>query len=91
MHCECWISVHCDAAIEWERSGKVRNRPGYLQALWRNRESNQMRALVAGDTNDALKDVTKIRRIALFANLGDLDEILQLLGISDWHLTFCKS
>ena len=50
-----------------------------------------MRALVAGDTNDALKDVTKIRRIALFANLGDLDEILQLLGISDWHLTFCKS
>ena len=28
--------------------------------------------------------------IALFANLGDLDEILQL-GISDWHSTFCKS
>jgi len=28
--------------------------------------------------------------IALFANLGDLDEILQL-GSSDWHSTFCKS
>jgi len=28
--------------------------------------------------------------IALFANLGDLDEILQL-GISGWHSTFCKS
>ena len=28
--------------------------------------------------------------IALFVNLGDLDEIL-LLGISDWHSTFCKS
>jgi len=28
--------------------------------------------------------------IALFANLGDLDEILQLDN-SDWHSTFCKS
>ena len=28
--------------------------------------------------------------LCLFANLGDLDEILQL-GISDWHSTFCKS
>ena len=28
--------------------------------------------------------------IALFANLGDLDEILQL-DINDWHSTFCKS
>ena len=28
--------------------------------------------------------------IALFANLGDLDDILQL-GISEWHSTFCKS
>jgi len=27
---------------------------------------------------------------ALFANLGDLDLIL-LLAISDWHLTFYKS
>jgi len=34
-----------------------------------------MRALVSGDTNDALKDVTKIRITALFADLGDLDEI----------------
>ena len=39
---------------------------------------------VAGDANDALK--TSLRFvIALFANLGDLDEIFQLLGISDWH------
>jgi len=28
--------------------------------------------------------------IPLFANLGDLDQIL-LLDISDWHSTFCKS
>jgi len=28
--------------------------------------------------------------IAPFANLGDLDGILQL-GISDWHATFCES
>jgi len=28
--------------------------------------------------------------IALFANLGDPDKILQL-GINDWHSTFCKS
>jgi len=21
-HCECWIPVHCDATIEWERVGK---------------------------------------------------------------------
>ena len=55
MHCECRIPVQCEASTEWERSGKVRNRPGYLNALWRNRESNQMRALVTGDTNDALK------------------------------------
>jgi len=91
MHCGCWILVHCDATTEWERSGEVRNRPGYLHAFWRNPESNQMRALVAGDTNDAWKNITKVRIIALFANLGDLDEILQLLGISDWHSTFCKS
>jgi len=50
MHCECWIPFHCDATIEWERSGKVRN-PGCLKALWRNRESNHMRALVAADTS----------------------------------------
>ena len=54
MHCECWIPVECDATIEWERSAKVVN-PGYLKALWRNRESNHMRALVASDTSDALK------------------------------------
>jgi len=54
MHCECWIPLHCDATIEWERSEKVRN-PGYLNALWRNRESNHMPALVGGDTSDALK------------------------------------
>jgi len=48
-----------------------------------------MQAVVAGDTNDTLK--TSLRFvIAPFANLGDLDEILQL-GISDWHSTFCKS
>jgi len=48
-----------------------------------------MRALVAGDTSDAFK--TSLRFVAApFANLGDLDEILQL-GISDWHSTFCKS
>jgi len=47
-----------------------------------------MRAVVAGDTSDAFK--TSLRFvIAPFANLGDLDEILQL-GISDWHSTFCK-
>jgi len=79
MHCECWILVHCDATIEWERSGKVRN-PGYLKALWRNRQSKHMRELFAEDPSDA----------APFANLGDLDEILQL-GISDLHSTFCKS
>jgi len=28
--------------------------------------------------------------IALFANLGDLDEILQL-GVREWHSTFRKS
>jgi len=55
MHCECWIPVHCDATKEWERNRKFRYRPGYLKALWRNRESNQMRALVAGDINDDLK------------------------------------
>jgi len=54
MHCECWIPVHCETTIEWERNGKVRN-PGYLKALWRNRELNHMRALVAGDTSDDLK------------------------------------
>jgi len=34
----------------------VRN-PGYLKALWRNRKSSymRMRALITGDTNDALK------------------------------------
>jgi len=47
MHSECWIPVHCDATIECERCGKVRN-PGYLKALWRNRDLNHMRALVAG-------------------------------------------
>jgi len=44
--CECWIPIHCDATIEWERSGKICN-PGYLKALLRNRELNHMRALVA--------------------------------------------
>jgi len=79
MHCECWIPVYCDATIESERSGKFR-KPGYLKALWRKRESKHMRELVAEDTSDA----------APFANLGDLDEILQL-GISDLHSKFCKS
>jgi len=73
---------------EWERSGKVR-KPGYLKALWRNRQSNHMRALVAGDTSDAFT-ASLWFVIARFANLGDLDEILQL-GISDWHSTFCNS
>jgi len=50
MHCECGIPVHCDATIEWERRGKLRNR-GSLKALWHNRESNHMRALVVGDTS----------------------------------------
>ena len=77
--CECWIPIHCDATIEWERSGKVRNH-GYLKALWRNRQLMHMQELVAEDTSDA----------ALFVNIGDLDEILQL-GISDLHSTFCKS
>ena len=54
MHCECWIPVHRDANIERDRSGKVHN-PGYLKALWRNRELNHMQALVAEDTSDALK------------------------------------
>jgi len=54
MHCECWIPVHCDATTEWERNGKVRN-PGYLKALWRNRELNHTRELVAEDTSDDLK------------------------------------
>jgi len=40
-----------------------------------------MRALVAGGTNDALTNVTEVRIITLFANLGDLDEVLQLLGM----------
>ena len=88
MHCECWILVNCDATIEWERSGKVR-KPGYLKALWRNRQSNHMRALVAGDPSDAFKASLRFV-IALFANFGDLDEILQL-SISEWHSTFCKS
>jgi len=43
-----------------------------------------MRALVAEDTSEAQGF------IAPFANLGDLDEILQL-GVSDWHSTFRKS
>jgi len=60
-----------------------------LKTLCRNRQSNHMRVLVAGGTSDAFK--TSLRFvIAPFANLGDLDEILQL-GISDWHSTFCKS
>jgi len=63
MHCECWILVHCDATIEWERNGKVR-KPGYLNALWRNRQSNHMRALVAEDTSDALKR-SKVRNCSL--------------------------
>jgi len=54
MHCEFWIPVHCDATIEWERSGKVRS-PGYLKALWRNRELNHMQALGDGDTSYDLK------------------------------------
>jgi len=54
MHCECWIPVHCDATIEWEQSGKVR-KSGYLKALWRNRQSNHMPALVAEYASDALK------------------------------------
>jgi len=88
MRYECWIPVHCDATIEWERSGKVRN-PGYLKALWRNRQSYHMLALVAGDTSNAFE--TSLRFVIVpFANLGDLDEIL-LLGISNWHSTFCKS
>jgi len=78
MHCECWILFHCDATIEWERSGKV-HKPGYLKALWCNRQSNHMRALIAVDTSDAFK--TSLRFvIAPFANLGDLDEILQLVS-----------
>jgi len=48
-----------------------------------------MLALLAEDTSKPFK--TSLRFvIALLANLGDLDEILQL-GISDWHSTFCKS
>jgi len=48
-----------------------------------------MRELVAEDTSNNLK--TSLRfAIAPFANLGDLDEILQL-GMSDLHSTFCKS
>jgi len=47
-----------------------------------------MPALVAEDTSDALTPLMFV--IALFANLGDLDEILQM-GTSDWHSTFCKS
>ena len=54
MHCERRIPVHCDATIEWERSEKVR-KPGCLKALWRNRESKYMRALVAEDKSDDLK------------------------------------
>jgi len=78
MHCECLILVHCDATIEWERNGKVRM-PRYSKALWRNRQSNHMRALIAVDTSDAFK--TSLRFvIAPFANLGDLDEILQLVS-----------
>jgi len=47
-----------------------------------------MRALVAENTSGTLTSLRFV--IALFANLGDLDEILQL-GNSDWHSTFCKS
>jgi len=34
--------------------GEIRN-PGHLKALWGNRQSNHMRALVTGDISDALK------------------------------------
>jgi len=46
-------------------------------------------ALVAEDTSNAFKTLLRFV-IALFANVSDPDEILQL-GISDWHSTFCKS
>jgi len=48
-----------------------------------------MRALVAGDPSEAFEASLRFV-IALFANFGDLDEILQL-AISEWHSTFCKS
>jgi len=67
----------------------VSSQAGLFESLVTHRRSNHMQAVVAGDTNDTLK--TSLRFvIAPFANLGDLDEILQL-GISDWHSTFCKS
>jgi len=86
MHCECWIPVHCDATMEWERSGKVRNpdsesivtqtwvKPHAGAGWWRHKRRLKTPLMFV---------------IALFANLGDLDQILQL-GISDCHSTFCK-
>jgi len=48
-----------------------------------------MQALIAGDTSNAFK--TSLRFVmSPFANLGDLDEILQL-DINNWHSTFRKS
>ena len=54
MHCECFIPVHCEATLQWECFVNVRN-AGYLKALWRNRQSNHMRALIAADRSSVLK------------------------------------
>ena len=73
MHCECWIPAHCDATIEWERSGKV-HKLAYLKALWRNRESNLKPHAGAGCWRHKRRLKTSLSFvIAPFANLGDLE------------------
>jgi len=48
-----------------------------------------MGVVIAGDRMSALKPHRKFVTVR-FANIGDLDEILQL-GSSRWHSIFCKS
>jgi len=57
QHCWVPVSLWRNYAVEWEASRKVRN-PGYLKALWRNRESNHKRPLIAKAPH---QKVTKVR------------------------------
>jgi len=58
---------YCSETMEWERSWKVRN-PGYLEALWRSRESNHMRALSSGDRGQGCNEGSKGSTITRSAN-----------------------
>ena len=82
----------CDVATEWERSRKVRN-PGV--SYWKHCDAVVSQIICERwllETEPLLRKTSRMSATARFANLGDLDEISQVVIFSiRWFLKILRN